>query len=78
MGRMSELAIEREGVLDMMTSKELCEELKQRLIAGDTRQVENFDYHCDCHNLLSAITNYLAWEKKHVVLDKKSSMEKEA
>lgn len=77
MGRMSDLAIEREGVLDMMTNLELAEELHKRLNTS-FGIIEDFDQGMLIHLLMSELQSYIEKEKRHVAMGKKPVVEKEA
>lgn len=76
MGRVSEMAIEREGALDMMTSLELAEELYKRLSA-EFQFIETSTEAVEAHILLSDLSDYIKRSMKHVAMDKEPVVEKE-
>jgi hypothetical protein len=55
---MSEMAIEREGVMDMMTNKELARELVNRLEA-EFPTIENDEDAYGAHILIGEINEYI-------------------
>jgi len=77
MGKMSDLDIERQGVLDMTTTYELCREVRGRILSEINQDGEEATER-DAHALLVAIDNYLEKENSNVEVDKEPVMEKEA